>query len=284
MALSRSFMLAQVCTWHLLRQKGWWWSEWVSEFGERVSSRCMDSQISEGEDFLFLGTPLNMEQKNTQLKRKIIFQTSITMFHVNFPGCSVFKDFFPSKWKDAPKSTSIFFNWGWFNHSLDSLGKTSLSWMLIETFEPWPVHPGYLLYIGDEQLPIYIIRNVRIPSWNDCFTYFPLPFLIRNLEWFGCDLVIFIPEKKDCVMIAAIPEDVALGFVYCNWWFFTDWLYHPKPPLKTPPFKGEHFLELFSKHQSYAKSKVMIPIFGLWFLFAFGVGWIDEVIMKGIVW
>ena len=64
----------------------------------------VSSQISEGEDSLFPGTPLkmNMEQKNTQLKRKIIFQTSITMFHVNFYRCSVFKDFFPSKRENAP--------------------------------------------------------------------------------------------------------------------------------------------------------------------------------------
>ena len=30
---------------------------------------------------------LNMEPKITQLKRRIIFQTSILGFHVNFPGC-----------------------------------------------------------------------------------------------------------------------------------------------------------------------------------------------------
>ena len=31
---------------------------------------------------------INMKSKNTHLKRKIIFQTSIFGFHINFPGCS----------------------------------------------------------------------------------------------------------------------------------------------------------------------------------------------------
>ena len=44
---------------------------------------------------LFTGTPLKMNGWNlkiTQLKRKIIFQSSILKFQVNFPGC-MFYDF-----------------------------------------------------------------------------------------------------------------------------------------------------------------------------------------------
>ena len=42
-----------------------------------------------------LDTPLkiDMEPKNHPLKRKIIFQTSVIVFHVNFSGCIQFFEF-----------------------------------------------------------------------------------------------------------------------------------------------------------------------------------------------
>ena len=94
----------------------------------------------------------------THLERKIIFQTSIIMVHVNLPGCTGWmivaslkpnSNFAPEKWMETPSSKSPNFQGIWFS------GYVLVGYPKNPSFPKnfWPLKSGWAVFWGPPNTP-----------------------------------------------------------------------------------------------------------------------------------